>query len=55
MLRTSVKMASMPSELIGATGRRYRFMNLLQERPHVGRVWTASYAAHRSSALRFTN
>lgn len=42
MLRTSVRMASLPSELIGATGRRYRFMNILQERPHIGRVWTAS-------------
>lgn len=42
MLGTSVRMASLPSELIGATGRRYRFMNILQERPHIGRVWTAS-------------
>lgn len=42
MLPTSVRMASLPSELIGATGRRYRFMNILQERPHMGRVWTAS-------------
>lgn len=42
MLPTSVRMASLPSELIGATGRRYRFMNILQERPHIGRVWTAS-------------
>lgn len=42
MLRTSVRMASLPSELMGATGRRYRFMNILQERPHMGRVWTAS-------------
>lgn len=42
MLPTTLRMASLPSELIGATGRRYRFMNILQERPHMGRVWTAS-------------
>ncbi|CAK4033849.1 calcium calmodulin dependent kinase [Lecanosticta acicola] len=30
------------NELSGMTGRRYRFKQLLQERPHIGRVWTAS-------------
>lgn len=42
MLPTTLRMASLPSELISATGRRYRFMNILQERLHIGRVWTAS-------------
>lgn len=42
MLRKSVKMASTPSELIGAAGRRYLFKELIQERPHLGRVWLAT-------------
>ncbi|KAK2809482.1 hypothetical protein FQN50_003750 [Emmonsiellopsis sp. PD_5] len=28
--------------LIGATGRRYLFKQLIQERPHLGRVWLAT-------------
>lgn len=43
MLRTIVTMASLPAELIGATGRRYCFKELLQERRHLGRVWTAMF------------
>lgn len=43
MLRTSMKMASLPKELIGATGRRYRFEEILQERRRLGRVWTAMF------------
>jgi hypothetical protein len=35
-------MASIPSELIGAAGRRYLFKELIQERPHLGRVWLAT-------------
>jgi hypothetical protein len=42
MLRGSVKMASTPSELIGAAGRRYLFKELIQERPYIGRVWLAT-------------
>lgn len=42
MLRTSVKVASTSSELVGATGRRYFFKELIQERPHLGRVWLAT-------------
>jgi hypothetical protein len=42
MLRKSVKMASTPGELIGAAGRRYLFKELIQERPHLGRVWLAT-------------
>ncbi|KAL1590755.1 hypothetical protein WHR41_00954 [Cladosporium halotolerans] len=34
-------MASVPLELTGGTGRRYRFTKLLQERPEIGHVWTA--------------
>ncbi len=34
--------SSAPSELVGAAGRRYRFKELLQERPHLGRVWLAT-------------
>jgi hypothetical protein len=41
MLRKSVKMTSIPSELIGAAGRRYLFKELIQEKPHLGRVWLA--------------
>ncbi|KAI0545242.1 kinase domain-containing protein [Xylaria curta] len=35
-------MASAIGELIGVTGRRYMFKQLIQERPHVGRVWLAT-------------
>ena len=35
-------MASIPSEMIGAAGRRYLFKELIQERPHLGRVWLAT-------------
>ncbi|KAF2718056.1 hypothetical protein K431DRAFT_322700 [Polychaeton citri CBS 116435] len=35
------KIASVPSELIGAAGRRYCSMELLQEKPQMGCVWTA--------------
>jgi serine/threonine protein kinase len=42
MFRRSVpRMASASCDFIGTTGRRYRFEELLQERPHVGRVWLA--------------
>ncbi|EED15820.1 serine/threonine protein kinase, putative [Talaromyces stipitatus ATCC 10500] len=34
-------MAPPPYELIGATGCRYLFKKLIQERPHLGRVWLA--------------
>ncbi|KAF4628091.1 hypothetical protein G7Y89_g10060 [Cudoniella acicularis] len=36
-------MASAPTELVGAAGSRYRFMELIQERPHLGRVWLATF------------
>jgi hypothetical protein len=36
------KMASIPSELIGAAGRRYLFKELIQERLYLGRVWLAT-------------
>ena len=49
MLRKSVKMASTPSELIGAAGRRYLFKELIQERPHLGRVWLATSEHPRHS------
>lgn len=35
-------MASLSRELIGVTGRRYLFKELIQDRPHVGRVWLAT-------------
>ncbi|KAK2766005.1 hypothetical protein FQN54_007520 [Arachnomyces sp. PD_36] len=35
-------MVSPPSELVGAAGRRYIFKQLIQERPHIGRVWMAT-------------
>lgn len=31
-----------PGELIGAAGCRYLFKQLIQERPHIGRVWLAT-------------
>ena len=49
MLRKRVKMASTPSELIGAAGRRYLFKELIQERPHLGRVWLATSEHPRHS------
>ncbi|KAF7136832.1 hypothetical protein CNMCM5793_006402 [Aspergillus hiratsukae] len=39
--RTIARMASAPCEFIGTTGQRYRFEQLLQDRAHVGRVWSA--------------
>lgn len=39
--RTIAKMACAPNEYIGASGSRYRFKELLQERPSMGRVWLA--------------
>jgi hypothetical protein len=42
MLRKSAKIAFIPSELIGAAGRRYLFKELIQERSHLGRVWLAT-------------
>ncbi|EAS29543.3 serine/threonine protein kinase [Coccidioides immitis RS] len=35
-------MSPPPTELIGAAGRRYLFKQLIQERPHLGRVWLAT-------------
>jgi hypothetical protein len=34
-------MAASSANYIGATGRNYAFKQLIQERPHVGRVWLA--------------
>ena len=42
MLQKAVKMASTSSELIGTAGHRYLFKELIQERPHLGRVWLAT-------------
>lgn len=41
MLPTVTKTAFKSSELVGITGKRYRLMELLRERPHMGCVWTA--------------
>lgn len=37
-----VKMASMPNELVGATGSRYWFKELIQDRQSTGPVWLAT-------------
>ncbi|EXJ80684.1 CMGC protein kinase [Capronia epimyces CBS 606.96] len=42
MLQNTVKFASASGELIGAAERRYVFKALIQERPHLGRVWLAT-------------
>ncbi|KAI0479965.1 kinase domain-containing protein [Xylaria cf. heliscus] len=42
MSQTSVKSASAISELAGLTGRRYLFKELIQDRPHMGRLWLAT-------------
>ncbi|KAK2731175.1 hypothetical protein FQN57_003547 [Myotisia sp. PD_48] len=36
-----------PSEVIGAAGCRYLFKRLIQERPHLGRVWLATSGQHK--------
>lgn len=36
--------ALMATGLLGATGRRYIFKELIQERPNLGRVWLATSA-----------
>ncbi|EER25435.1 Protein kinase domain containing protein [Coccidioides posadasii C735 delta SOWgp] len=40
--KDALKMASALNELIGMSGCRYRFKELIQERPHIGRVWLAT-------------
>ncbi|KAE8338728.1 hypothetical protein BDV24DRAFT_153340 [Aspergillus arachidicola] len=40
--RTIAKMASSSNLSVGPTGSRYQFKQLIQERPHVGRVWLAT-------------
>jgi len=42
MLRKLSTAASSSLEKIGATGRRYHFKELIQERPIIGRVWIAT-------------
>ena len=43
MFRQSIsRTTSKINELVGASGCRYRFKELIQERPHVGRVWLAT-------------
>lgn len=50
MLRKNIaKMASAPNELLGAAGCRYRFKELIQERPYLGRVWLATSEIPRHS------
>ncbi|KAJ9200660.1 hypothetical protein DTO021D3_2648 [Paecilomyces variotii] len=40
--RAMSQITSLPRDFIGATGSRYIFKELLQERPHFGRVWSAT-------------
>ncbi|KAI8945849.1 kinase domain-containing protein [Xylaria longipes] len=40
-------MVSTIGELVGVTGRRYIFKELLQERPRVGRVWLATSGSEK--------
>jgi len=47
MLRHVAKVASVPVELVGAAGCRYRFKELLQDRPHLSRVWLATFRLPR--------
>ena len=44
MLQRAAKTASASSESVGATGRRYLFKELIQERRNLGRVWLATSA-----------
>jgi hypothetical protein len=51
--RTSAKMASAPTEFIVASGSCCWFKELLQERPHMARVWLAtSHVLHPCSLVR---
>ncbi|KAM3415952.1 hypothetical protein BST61_g9442 [Cercospora zeina] len=43
MSSTIGKMINVPKELVGATGRRYCFKELLQHKPQLGSVWVATY------------
>ncbi|KAL2796586.1 putative calcium/calmodulin dependent protein kinase [Aspergillus keveii] len=40
--RSILQLASTPKKYIGASGASYWFKELLQERPHLGRVWLAT-------------
>jgi hypothetical protein len=48
MFRSITRMAAFPRDFIGATGRHYVFKQLIQERPHLGRVWLATSDHSRS-------
>ncbi|PYH34418.1 putative calcium/calmodulin dependent protein kinase [Aspergillus neoniger CBS 115656] len=39
--RTIARMAEAPTDYVGATGSRYQFGSMIQEKPYVGRVWLA--------------
>lgn len=44
MIWTGIRITSSKSpNLVGSTGRCYTFKKLIQERPHLGRVWLASF------------
>ncbi|KAI1113051.1 kinase domain-containing protein [Nemania sp. NC0429] len=47
MFLMSLKMSSLPRELIGISGRRYLFKELIQERPYMGRVWLATSGSEK--------
>jgi hypothetical protein len=49
LLKNVAKLASISDEFVGAAGCRYRFKQLLQERPHLGRVSLATFKLPRRS------
>lgn len=43
MFRSSTaRMAAVPKDMVGATGVRYRYKQLLQTKEHFGHVWLAT-------------
>lgn len=49
MLLTAARLAATIGDYTGRSGRRYAFKQLLQEKPHIGRVWLAMFASHFES------
>jgi hypothetical protein len=43
MFKGAARKAAVPRDFVGSSGRRYVFQQLIQERPHLGRVWLAMF------------
>jgi hypothetical protein len=51
MFGTASKIVTFTGDYIGASGRSYAFKHLFQQRPHLGRVWLATFVWRSKSML----